>query len=387
MRPSVRLLNLEVPSIHGARSLYVCSVCRHEARPRPIVARQFLRNASSANSLTEKVRRKIWGTDNPPGLKDPYGGEGVIERKFKNKHAQTVVEEETPEASQALDTAASEDAAPAADDYEPATTWEGLDRVGHLGRWFDIAPAATEVYESFQVKKKITKQGLLSLAAHQTVVELCLMHKLGKPLTSICEVVEHDQSVFKLIWKTKIVPASNGQWTAALEYPDKEAEEALVYIFEQVGGQNVAPEIEEVTQDVDVEDARSDTTDIVDMDGSKQPFFGYQRTRDNGFLSLSLDDPATKFAFLKRFSQLTGHFFPDPAVHSITTVQQVVDYVQNLAKPKPKKLAEYLANNPRYQSMPNVKVFAKRQKRSDRDEELGRKKLIEAELRARGLIE
>ncbi|RAL15648.1 mitochondrial 54S ribosomal mL50 protein [Aspergillus homomorphus CBS 101889] len=387
MRPSVRLLNLEVPPIQGARTLYVCSVCRHAARPRPIVTRQFLRNASNANSLTEKVRRKIWGTDNPPGLKDPYGGEGALERRFKNKGAQVIEEAETPEASQAIDAAASEDAVPASADYEPATTWDGLDRVGHLGRWSDLPPAPADVYESFQVPKKITKKELLSLAAHQAVVELCLMHKLGKPLTSICEVVEHDKLIFKMIWKTKIVPSSNGQWSEALEYPNKQAEEALVYIFKQIGAEEAAETVEATEQVEETEEPLDELTEDLDTEQSKLAFCGYQKPRDNGHLSLSLNDPATKFAFLKRFSQLTGHFFPDPAAQSITTVQEAVTYVQQIMKSKPKKLADYLAKNQQYKKAPNVKVFAKRQKRSDRDEDLGRKKLIEAELRARGLLE
>jgi hypothetical protein len=90
---------------------------------------------------------------------------------------------------------------------------------------------------------------------------------------------------------------------------------------------------------------------------------------------------------LKRFTQLSGHYFPDPVVNSLATVGQAVEYIQLALNPKPKKLADHLANSQGLQQLPNVKVFTKRQKRSDKDEELGRKKIIEAELRARGLIE
>ncbi|EIT79620.1 hypothetical protein AO1008_04648 [Aspergillus oryzae 100-8] len=386
MRPSLRLLNLEVSSLQGSRTLYVCSVCRQEARPRPLVARQFLRNASNATPITERVRRKIWGTDNPPGLKDPYGGEGVLERKFKKD--QPARQEEEPEnlAQTSEQTQVENEAELAsAEAYEPATTWEGLQRVGHLGRWSDLPPSDADAYESFMLKKKVTKKGQLSLAAHQAAVEVSLMHSLNKPLSKVCDVVEHDKSVFKMLWKCKIQP---GEWKQAVVYPSKEAEKALVYIFEQIGGQPESAVAEETAEEVEEAVDESKWEDLVaEVNDSNVPFFGYADVRDKGFLSLSLSDPATKFAFLKRFSQLSGHYLPDPVVHSVATVGQVVEYVQSVLNPKPKKLADYLANSQGLQNLPNVKVFAKKQKPMDRDEELGRKKVIEAELRSRGLIE
>lgn len=149
MRASLRLLNLEAPSIQGTRTRYVCTVCRQEALPRPLVARQFLRNASSDNApLTERVRRKLWGTENPPGLKDPYGGEGVLERKFKKSQAvrQDESATETTQVSEAENEAA--DASAADDAYEPAATWEGIPHIGHLGTWADLPPSEVDSYES-----------------------------------------------------------------------------------------------------------------------------------------------------------------------------------------------------------------------------------------------
>jgi hypothetical protein len=143
MRQSLRLLSLEVSPIQGSRTLYVCSTCRQEVRPRPVLVRQFLRNASNATLLTERVRRKIWGTDNPPGLKDPYGGEGVLERKWK-KQPEQQDEEPARASTEALETQ-SEDVL-SSDTYEPATTWEGLPRVGHLGKWSDLPPTEADVF-------------------------------------------------------------------------------------------------------------------------------------------------------------------------------------------------------------------------------------------------
>jgi hypothetical protein len=294
MRQSLRLLNLEVSPLKGSRTLYVCSICRQDVRPRPVLVRQFLRNASNATPLTERVRRKIWGTDNPPGLKDPYGGEGVLERKWK-KQPEQQEEEPARGSTKALETQ-SEDVL--SDTYEPATTWEDLPRVGHLGKWSDLPPTEADVFDPFMLKKKLTKEGHLHLAAHQAAVEICLMHALKKPLTKICDVVEHEKPVFKLIWKCKIDPNVESQWGQSLVYPDDEAKDVLIYIFEQIGGganTTAAPAEEEVQKDAETEEHEEPVEDSISQ-APTPPFFGYRSVQDKGFLSLSLNDPETKFA-------------------------------------------------------------------------------------------
>ncbi|RDW60389.1 uncharacterized protein DSM5745_10847 [Aspergillus mulundensis] len=386
MRSSMRLLNVEVAThLQGSRTRYVCSTCRQEARPRPFVARQFLRHASDNNTpITERVRRKLWGTDNPPGLKDPYGGEGVFEKKFgkgslAQKQGGAPGSDEGAAENQAATAEGGDVAEEAIDgEYLPATTWEGLDRIGHLGRWNDLPPNPEDAFTSFSSNRRLTKPGHLALAAHQTAVELCIMRTLNKPLASICEVVEHEKPVFKLIYNCKIQP--NSAWDSALEYPDKETEDALVFIFKQIGAQDAEQTAEA--------SGNAASEEYEDAPAVKKPFFfGYQDVKDKGFSTLSLSDPATKFAFLKRFSQLSGHYFPDPTIESITSVKQVLGHILKETAPKPKKLAEYLLANDTLQTLPNVKIFAKRQKPWHKDEELGRKKLIDRELRRRGLVE
>lgn len=144
------------------------------------------------------------------------------------------------------------------------------------------------------LKKKVTKKGHLSLAAHQAAVEVCLMHTLNKPLSKVCDVAEHDKSVFKMLWKCKIQP---GEWNQAVVYPSKEAEKALVYIFEQIGGQPESAVAEETAEEAEQTVDESKWEDLVqEVNGANVPFFGYADVRDKGFLSLQLDDPATKFA-------------------------------------------------------------------------------------------
>lgn len=152
--------------------------------------------------------------------------------------------------------------------------------------------------DRFGLKKKLRKQGPLFLAAHQAAVEICLMHALNKPLTSVCNVTEHDKAVFKMIWKTKIVPNEAGSWGSALEYHNKQAKEALVYIFEQIGGsQPEAVEQQQAAEETaEVEEFEEAAWEGEEEETSKVPFFGYQDARDKGFLTLSLEDQETKFA-------------------------------------------------------------------------------------------
>ncbi|KAL1968531.1 hypothetical protein VTN77DRAFT_1741 [Rasamsonia byssochlamydoides] len=396
MRPAVRLLQpLEVPSLRLSTSLYVCSNCRQEFLPRASLNPQSRRNASDSTPFTEKVRRKLWGTDNPPGLKDPYGGEGVIERAFRRRTRGQDEQEQAP-AEQPVETG---EVAPP-QEYTAATTWDGLQRMGHLGRWSDFPPTEADEYHGFVSDRKLVKKEHLRLAAHQTAVELCLMHELKKPLTAVCDILEHERSVFRMIWKCKIQPAEDsGSLDGRLVFPNKNYKDTLYYVFEQVGR---APELEEASEEAASKEAASeeavdpeaieeeDPEDLEDIEEDvrhPQPFFGIIRPRDKGFLTISLTDPATKFAFLKRFAQLTGYHFPDPVISSIKTVKQAIEYIEQVINPPPKKLADQLAMKGSLKNLPNVKIYRTRRTKTHEDEELGRKKIIEAELRRRGLID
>ena len=173
---------------------YVCRRCRQHLHKAPKLNPQQTRHAST--EWTEKLRRKIWGTDNPPGLADPYGPSWADRRRMQQQQAE---EEErrsrmTPEeriAEDALE-AQSRDALdpqsrdalepqstdalepqsrdaldrpniidrdfdePFEDDpiahqdihqeYKPAQTWDGLEHIGHKGHWKDVAPTLEDEY-------------------------------------------------------------------------------------------------------------------------------------------------------------------------------------------------------------------------------------------------
>jgi len=141
---------------------YICRSCRHLALRQHLAQRQSLRHASSKEiPFTEKIRRKIWGTDNPPGLADPYGGESFFERRRKERALQKeahkpkeLEEEHAPPATvarhggtlRAIDEDADSDYVHK--EYVPAETWDGLEHVGHKGHWQDIPPKPEDVFDA-----------------------------------------------------------------------------------------------------------------------------------------------------------------------------------------------------------------------------------------------
>lgn len=121
------------------RSSYICLQCRRRtdlnllASSIPSIPSIRRRNASTSRDktpYTEKLRKKIWGTDTPPGQADPYGNTSLLDRSKQQAKAQ----EQEPGPVDTID------AVPALDiDYIPATTWDGLDHIGGAAGWWEEA--------------------------------------------------------------------------------------------------------------------------------------------------------------------------------------------------------------------------------------------------------
>lgn len=131
-----------------------------------------MRHASSGLPLTERLRRRIWGTDSPPGLEDPYGGPRYLEKRRLERQGGDQPEETAAEpAAEELNILESEAVPRTAQkphvprerglrpenawgsvynhnpvqfdpNYVPAETWDGLERVGRSPRWGEKSPGA-----------------------------------------------------------------------------------------------------------------------------------------------------------------------------------------------------------------------------------------------------
>jgi len=109
------------PAIFPRSTTSICLSCRRRTallQPRSF-ATTASRNAGEQPGLTDKLRRELWGTDKPPGAADPYSPGSPL-------RAETT---ELDEQGQA-DAAAESTSTDAANAYEQATTWEGLEWVG-----------------------------------------------------------------------------------------------------------------------------------------------------------------------------------------------------------------------------------------------------------------
>ena len=106
-------------SAHASR--YTCAACRTQTST-------FSTRASSQAVLdTEKWRKKIWGTDKPPGAKDPYGGPSAAEMYAAERNGKKVQKPKAraPKLEQ-FDMST----------YQEADSAEGLEEVGGKGIWW-----------------------------------------------------------------------------------------------------------------------------------------------------------------------------------------------------------------------------------------------------------
>ncbi len=81
--------------------------------------------------------------------------------------------------------------------------------------------------------------------------------------------------------------------------------------------------------------------------------------------------------------QLTGIRIPDPEIDSIKTANGLLGHL--IKKPKPKKLAETLKLSDKLQTLPNLHIMDRRYTPIDKEKAVGRWKVVEKELRERGL--
>jgi hypothetical protein len=128
----------------------ICVFCQHSSRRAAPFSTRSARSSRRTEEDTpspdflERTRRRLWGTDAPPGPKDPYA------RPAANAKSAPSPLEEGEDGSTADDVRAyaaaefaqqktqmqqSVEDAPMHQDYIPATTWDGLEAVGGETEW------------------------------------------------------------------------------------------------------------------------------------------------------------------------------------------------------------------------------------------------------------
>lgn len=81
--------------------------------------------------------------------------------------------------------------------------------------------------------------------------------------------------------------------------------------------------------------------------------------------------------------QLTGIRIPDAAIKSSNTAKTLLNIL--VTPPKPRKLVEALAQKTDLLQLENVTIYTARRSFYDKENDIGRLKVIKKELQARGL--
>ena len=88
---------------------------------------------SYIDKVADKMRKKIWGTETPPGQEDPYGDRSFVGERNKN------MAEDNQESADTSEIAVASEQAIDQGEYVPATTWDGLEHIGGATGWWEDA--------------------------------------------------------------------------------------------------------------------------------------------------------------------------------------------------------------------------------------------------------
>ncbi|PVH87268.1 hypothetical protein DL98DRAFT_510132 [Cadophora sp. DSE1049] len=385
-----------------APSTYLCSACKHHASP---FSTSALRAANNGKvPLTEKLRRKIWGTDNPPGLEDPYGDKSVFDQTKKKERRRE--KEERDATRLEAQSAAEIENYTGSTRYEPASTWDGLERVG----WTEDRWDPENLYTPFVPMEVKTDSDEITAALHRAMVEVFVLREAGVPLGRLSNDtlgqdmtldVTFDQSPSGPVLKFMdaapplgdIVQSLTqaGDLTAEHDNPTESEEDVAA---DRSTVDPLHPDAEPATNDTFEKGNPTESEEDVDADRSAEdPLLqanSMEVTYEELFASwgpswlrVSLENPEIKFAVLKRMMQLTGIRIPDAHLNSTKTASALLKFL--VVPPKPRKLVDALSQKEDLVTLPNVSIYPKRITPIDRERSLGRWKVIEKELEEKGL--
>jgi hypothetical protein len=219
-------------------SPYLCSACKHQASF-STTSIQAAR-ANGKVPFTEKVRRRIWGTDAPPGLEDPYGDKSVFDKTKEQ------AKEEEAEEREAQVKATKPDPST----YEPASTWDGLEQVGGFGNWWKYNWDPDHQFQGFLPAEVVKDSDEVTVALHRAIVEVFALEQVGMPVQNISAAAPGDD----LTQGVQINPSPTG---ATLKFPQEASLQQII--------QSLAPVAEDETA---VKEAPTESEEDVAADRS-----------------------------------------------------------------------------------------------------------------------
>ncbi|KAK3316558.1 ribosomal subunit 39S-domain-containing protein [Apodospora peruviana] len=249
-------------------------------------------------------------------------------------------------------------------DYVPAETVEGLEEVGGLADWWDQEEhwGPSKQYAGFGPLEKVTEPTVLEVLTRRALVEALVIKRFAETAekeatAAALKAVGGDKKGLLNIAAVELVAGEDGTLTLKDEKN-----------FEGVWASLSSAEADAVPSSppISTEEARK-----------------LVKTWDNEWKLAALRDPIVKFYVAKRIQRLTGHVVPDAKLLDINTPGTL--YALLNKPPKPKKLAEVVQQTGALQDLPNVAFYPRRVTPVDKEQMVGRWKVIQRELQKREL--
>lgn len=323
-------------------SNFVCLQCRLHAsaaarRQNPsskplITSRQYA-------SLTDRLRKKIWGSENPPGQEDPYGGKSILDQRKKELDLED--ERRDPRVQVAPSPEDVEDESVALG-YVAKTTWDGMDRVGYEGwgkeEWDKDHPFKGFVdlecwmkrilncVYSYMNSKRTNRQEIMT-GIHRALVEVYTLKQEGLPLTDysafdldddyarrLAEGTKFEDDAFqgkRLVFENEelrqqVLESTKAKDGLVEETDQQEALEAAEYAEEEATGREAEPIPEQETtasivsrDDVEGEPHADDELADEASEAACYHILGGEyliKPTDDSWREISFEDPHVKFA-------------------------------------------------------------------------------------------
>ena len=370
---------------------HICANCISQTK---LFSSSSQREVDTSLLFTEKLRRKIWGTNEPPGNLNPYGKQNHIGQSDQLEINPAKL---GGEMSRVVET-----------DYtglELATNWDGLELIGDekdivsRKEWLP----GNNFKASFFPKHVMIDGDEIKATLHRAIVEVMTWKQSGRNISEITTSTPGPD----LTTKVQII---NSAPETALQFPDETCREKILQSLTHFEDDSevtsphstssdevVIPENNTQTQESEFLNQSSQNL-LMSEDKNIPVIYQLKKvqkstmsstyaelisTWDPTWTKTSLRDPAIKFAVIKRMMQLSGIRIPDNIITSTETIRSLLNHI--IKPPKSHKLVEALSQNEELLGLPNVSVFPRRITLCDKEKAVGRWKLIESEFEARGL--
>ncbi|KAK3903982.1 hypothetical protein C8A05DRAFT_42898 [Staphylotrichum tortipilum] len=279
--------------------------------------------------------------------------------------------------------------------YKPAETAEGLEEVGGLSGWWDepthwgseegVAAVVRTAAPQFGPAEKITDPAVLEVLAKRAIVEALVVARFagGGKVKLVDQLFKHCHELYSLNKIIKIEVAAGKDGAATLtQKGDWQSVWDILKAADRAASQQ---QQQQLSEEAGAGEEAGATEVATKLDRTINPELAQSMIErwDRGWKKAELRDPVVKFYAAKRIQQLTGHRIPDGKLAAIATIDS---FVKNIVEPpKPKKLFELVETKEMFKDQSNVKIYPRRVTPIDKEQMVGRWKVIVKELKKRDL--